>query len=146
MFGYWLGINKLAKNNKLSYKDGPLGLFIMDNYLARSTQPIGAEAIKAFAQWAESQQTNEFRENAIWRNDLQKVPTCQSKPSDNPDYKPLKTIVESWISSLHTRTATSPLSTLSLIDIALLNPPTWLVDELSLGGMARLEADRTESL
>jgi hypothetical protein len=143
MFGYWLGKNKLAKNNKLAYKDGPLGLFIMDNYLARTSQPIGAKAIKAFAQWADTQQTNEFKDKAIWKNDLQSVPTCHSTPHDNPDYKPIKTIVESWISSIHTKTTTPASSAFSLIDIALINPLTWLIDQLSLGGMARLEANHT---
>ena len=69
MFGYWLGRNKLAKNNRLAYQDGQLAFFVMDNTIARNTQPITTKTQQLFAQWARTQQPGNLQDLATLLKD-----------------------------------------------------------------------------
>jgi hypothetical protein len=142
MFGYWLGRNKLAKNNRLAYQDGQLAFFIMDNSLARDTQPISPDTQRLFSQWARTQQTNNFQDLAQWQNDLAEVPRIQSDPNNNLDYQTLHDTAKRWISSISCSN-TPPPHHFTLPEISTISPPRWLVEELCLGGMANYEATAT---
>ena len=52
-FGYWLGINKLAKKEELTYRQGNLAVLVFDNHLARELWHITPLMKGKFAHWAE---------------------------------------------------------------------------------------------
>ena len=132
MFGYWLGRNKLAKNDRLAYQDGNLAFFIMDNVISRETQPITEQTLKLFAQWSRTQQPDYFQDQARWQNELANVPRTQSSAHDNLDYPTLRATAERWLSSI-SGSAIPPLFHFSLPEISTISPPRWLIEELCLG-------------
>ena len=100
-FGYWLGLNKLAKIQELTYKQGDLALLVFDNVLARKEWPITDQDRGTFAHWAATKLPPASLSKLRWKAELHSVP--QTKPCHmthaKKDFLYLSAKAAKWVAS-----------------------------------------------
>ena len=125
--GYWFGQNKLKKTLDLCYNDGPLALITFDNSFARITDPIPSKLLNELTLWKQMKLPLKNADSIEWLNDFQSVKTRKPSDAECQDFNIITTRVESWI------TTPDSLENIKFCDIASLNAPQWMTDQLITG-------------
>jgi len=140
--GYWFGRNKLSKLLDLCYNDGPVALIVFDNARARAENPFPTKLLDELAIWRASKLPTKHADQIQWLNEF--APAAHRHPprSECRDYKTLIERVTSWISHPNT-TLDHHMQHFTVADIANTSPPSWLVDNLLIGGLSATDAALT---
>ena len=138
-FGYWLGTNKLAKREDLTYRQGNLALIVFDNKKAREIWPITTQMHGEFAQWAKTKLPFAARDKISWKNELAPVKKAQPRHDVHArsEFLFLSAVVARWCRNPDD----NPNTAFNSIDLARSTPPQWLCDKLQVAGLSKIEAN-----